>query len=510
MRAQIVFSSALLLGAATVGCFSPYSNEQVFLQGDGGSGGTGGTGGSTTTTTTTETDPDCVPSTSATPVAGECGIFVSASKGDDATGDGSKEKPLATLPKAVETAGGMKPVYACAEPFTGPITIGGSVLIYGGLDCANNWEYVGGTTPTEISAPADQIPLTIGPSFSVELQDTRVVAADATIEGGSSIAVLVQLDANLSLVRGGAEAGVAMNGVAGAPYGAGAADGQKGADGAQACSAGTVLTPDPPINECGDPDSVGGAGGVGMSGNGASGSAGEPADLVNGGDGDAFGQCAPGTKGGDGLPGAAGPGALGLGTLNTKKGFLGVSGTDGTAGKPGQGGGGGGASRGGVAANKCTDAAKAGGASGGTGGSGGCGGLGGKGGGPGGSSIAIVSFGKALKFDNVKIAVKAAGAGGDGGPGQFGGLPAGGGAGGTLPAGATLLKPGCGGGSGGDGGQGGRGGGGLGGHSIGVAHNGSTIDGTPDVTMGAAGDGGIGDGDPGKGAAGVAQPVQEF
>lgn len=510
MRARLVFTTALLLGAASAGCTDFLNDPNIFPDGSGGAAGAGGTGGTTTTTTTDTTpEPGCIPNMGEVPVGDDCGVFVSVTAGNDMTGDGTKGKPYATPTKAVEMAAG-KPIYMCAEAFTGPFEIQGSALIYGGLDCANDWAYVGLTTPTDISAGADEIPLRIASDIAVELQDTRVVAADATVAGGSSIAILVNTGATLSLVRSIAEAG---NGAAGTPgpfYDKDAADGKKGSDGVDACSAATGLTPDAPASGCGDPDSAGGAGGVGNSGSGTPGGAGEPLDFTNGGDGDASGQCKPGTIGNVGASGMGGPGAAGVGMLDPTKGYIGVSGSDGTAGKPGQGGGGGGGSRGGSGMNKCPDPTMAGGASGGSGGSGGCGGLGGKGGGPGGSSIAIVSLGKELKFDSVKLVAKAGANGGEGGPGQTGGLAMGGGVGGKVPMGATLLKAGCNGGPGGAGGAGGQGGGGLGGHSIGIAHKGSTIDGMPEFSTDKAGDGGLGDGDTGKGAAGVSKQIQEF
>lgn len=511
MRARSVFVSGLLLAGVTAGCFSFRSSAEDFLQGDGGTsgtGGTGGTGGTTTTTTDTTPEPGCIPNMGDAPVGDDCGVFISASKGDDATGDGTKDKPYATPSKAAEVAAG-KPIYMCAEAFAGPFEIKNSALIYGGLDCATDWKYVGLMTLTDISADADQVPLRIAADTVVELQDTRVVAADATVKGGSSIAIFVDSGATFNFVRGTAEAGNGAVGQEGGSFSTGAADGQKGADGGDACSAGTVVTPDPPTSGCGDPESAGGLGGIGASVQGGDGTAGVPQALANGGKGESASVCSNGTVGKVGDPGMAGTGAVGVGTLDASKGYVGVSGSDGIAGMPGQGGGGGGGAKGGTGAGKCPSG-MAGGASGGSGGSGGCGGLGGKGGGPGGSSMAIASLGKALKLDSVKLIAKTGGAGGEGGQGQTGGLQAAGGAGGKVAMGLS-LNPGCPGGPGGSGGDGGKGGGGLGGHSIGIAHSGSTsIDGTPDVTVDKAGDGGLGDGATGNGAPGTAKDIQEL
>lgn len=45
MRARLVLGTALLLGAATVGCIDILNDPDVFPDGTGGSTGTGGTGG---------------------------------------------------------------------------------------------------------------------------------------------------------------------------------------------------------------------------------------------------------------------------------------------------------------------------------------------------------------------------------------------------------------------------------------------------------------------------------
>ena len=528
MRARLLLAATVLLSASTAGCLLDFkTNPEVLLPdgegggtGSGGNGGTGattntgGAGGTTTSTSssTTEPDPGCVPSEEANPVADKCGIFVSATKGSDAegVGEGTKDKPVATLDRALELAAEMaQPVYMCAETFTGPLEPKGSALIYGGLDCANDWAYLGPDVKTEITAPADTIPFTVPASVTVEMHDMAIRAADALQEGGSSIAFVADSSSDVRLFRCDITSGVAMKGADGAPHPTGAADGTKGTNGKEACSADTVVTDASPTNECGEVDSKGGSGGVGTLDAGVSGSSGQPVLMTNFGLGDESGQCLPGTLGAVGATGAAGLGAPNqIGTIE-KTGFVGVPGADGAPGQPGQGGGGGGAARGGASA--CNGKPGVGGASGGSGGSGGCGGLGGRGGSPGGASIAILSLGASFHFEGVKITAGVGGAGGNGGPGQFGGLGLGGGSGGTVPAGVMGLKNGCQGGPGGGGGSGGLGGGGLGGHAIGIAHLGTPPDDMgAEIVFGTAGKGGSDGMETVAGALGVAAALLKF
>jgi hypothetical protein len=85
--------------------------------------------------------------------------------------------------------------------------------LYGGLDCAADWAWVGTTTKTSLSGPADTIPLRLGSGASgARVLDFDVRAADAVVAGGSSIAVLVE-GASAELLRCSVTAG---NGAAGA------------------------------------------------------------------------------------------------------------------------------------------------------------------------------------------------------------------------------------------------------------------------------------------------------
>lgn len=489
----------VLLGfAAATGCNDLIGLTAGTPKGDGGSAGSGGGDG---------TPPACTPSLKGTPVENTCGVFVSPS-GSDAN-PGSKESPLATIEAAIAVANG-RPIYLCAAPFAGPVIVEEDAVLFGGLDCAAGWGYVGASSRTTITAPAGMIPLRVTTGITAQLHDLTVRSEDAVLPGGSSIALIAEAGADVSLVRCGIQAGNGMTGANGESYVTTATDGVKGEHGVDACLASQAVTPPAPVSECGEVDAAGGSGGVSEAISGGAGNPGLPQLSENGGAGEYVTSCEVGGKGANGLNGEAGAGATGHGTIGVA-GYTGVPGDNGEPGTTAQGGGGGGGAKGGSGSGKCADMTKASGASGGTGGTGGCGGLGGKGGAPGGASIGILSLSASLSFEEVTIAVKDGGDGGAGGEGQFGGGGAPGGAGGMVPPAATLLKPGCSGGGGGVGGKGGAGGGGLGGHSLGIAHAGAPPD-TSGVTIliGKAGAGGAGVDGFSTGAAGVAGKVEAF
>jgi hypothetical protein len=448
--------------------------------------------------------PGCVPNESTTAVADICGVFVSSSLGDDSSA-GTKEKPLKTIGAALAKG---KPVYACGEDFAEAVSIAASATLYGALDCTKGWLY-DASKRTHLTAAADALPLAVTKATtSAEVNDFAITAADATKDGGSSIAVLVA-QAALSLTRCDVTAGNGKVGLAGAAWMAAAQSGIDGLPGADACAASTSLGGDAVLSMCGTPDSVSGAGGIGGPAAGGNGSDGQPGTTTNGGKGEGAAACVDGAAGDPGTSGTAGTGASGLGTLSAG-GYAGVAGGEGGPGTVAQGGGGGGGAKGETTASVCP-AGMGGGASGGSGGSGGCGGLGGKGGSAGGASIAIVSLAASLTFASVTIKVGSGGAGGDGGVPEAGG---GGGAKGAGGKGKNALKAGCAGGPGGKGGDGGKGGGGLGGHAIGIAAS-SAAPPTIGVTFtkGTAGAGGKGDnasGNMGDGAPGVVADVQVF
>ncbi|MGK3991154.1 PGRS family protein [Sorangium sp. So ce136] len=474
--ASVFFLTALALSVNGSGCMAPEPCDDLLVCGWNGSA----------------TTAECVPSQVErwTPSETCGGVFV-RTEGDD-TNPGTFDMPVKSLATAIQLAKpAKKPVYACAEVFTGPVEVPEGITLFGGLKCNEGWKWAKGEIKTTVTSPSGTIPLMITATLdgnAVRLEDIHVVAEsipqDGTAEPGtSSIAAVVASVALLDLRRCVLEAGDAAPGLDGEPHEGSAAIGADGNPGSEACSNSTVNGGETSINDCGTPDetddSFGGAGGAGRPVNGDLGAPGYPDGSMNGGIGQAgTNACMPGTTGEAGTDGEPGNGATGNGSI-TPEGYVGASGDPGTSGTTAQGGGGGGGARGvpmttTTPARSCPDGTRPlGGASGGSGGAGGCGGAGGRGGGPGGASIALISINSGLSFDGVTLKTGKGGKGGDGGPGQDGGAGGMGGERGKVPAGATNLLEACDGGPGGTGGKGGTGGGGRGGHSIGIAFEGA-------------------------------------
>lgn len=498
-------------GAGGAGGSSGIGGSGAGGSGTGGSMGDGGAGGSS--------PQSCDPDVATDPVADSCGVFVSTSLGSDsAQAEGTKAKPFATLAKALEklNATGGDTLYLCAESFSSVPVIPAGISVYGGLECAQGWVLGAGSRAT-LNGAADEAALRIVGGGSSLLRDLAVVAADAQLAAGNSIALIVE-DASVSLERVELKAAAPGEGVTGATEPGMAKNGVAGASGKPGCtSPESVSAAEPPTNNCEDgTKSGGGSGGLGTTMDAYPGLSGwsEPETInPNGGAGQlstAGSTCEAGKVGLPGAPGLPGDGASGMGSLGGPTGYVGVSGGAGKSnGSPGQGGGGGGGASGKLA---CTNATFAG-PSGGSGGTGGCGGKPGGGGGPGGSSIALVSLNAKLNLKHSTLSTKNGAKGGSGGAGQSGGK----GLVGGLP-GIGDIGFACAGGAGGNGGFGGPGGGGLGGHSIAIAYLGTAPavdDATVALNVGVAGSGGPGGfgGDAnsgGDGAPGLADKVVSF
>jgi hypothetical protein len=469
----------------------------------------------------------CVPSENTAVVGDGCGVFVSTSGNDGSAG--TKAEPVKTLEEAIARAAEKgTAVYACAEEFAEAAEVPAGVAIFGGLDCASGWTWIGGMKKTTVAPGVEAIPLRLtSGEGTTRIEDVVARAADAQAPGGSSIAVLVD-GAKAELARCELVAGNGADGAKGedAP-GAAPMQAPSGNSGSVACSdLDGMGEPDATLpggalveNQCGaEALSIGGRGGDGNVSIGGGGDDGTPLSSGNGTGGagestDTWNCNVGATNGGagagdNGTPGDAGLAASGLGALSST-GYVGASGGAGTSGKPGQGGGGGGGAKGGSLL--CGGVPGAG-ASGGSGGAGGCGGLPGQGGGAGGASIALASVQATVTLKDCTLTAGSGGKGGAGGalqPGALGGLPGQGG------AGANGSNPGCDGGRGGKGGNGGPGGGGLGGHSLAIAFRGTPVtqQGKMVLTPGAAGAGGPGGSNNAgmnAGAEGIAAATQEL
>ncbi|WP_437569523.1 hypothetical protein [Sorangium sp. So ce542] len=437
-----------------------------------------------------------------------CGVFASSSLGDDAN-PGTRALPVRTVRRAIELSRqGARRVYACAEIFPEAVAVPAGTQIWGGLDCAHGWAFIGDRAQATLAPAPDLIPLRIeGGAGKSVVADVLARSADAAQPSGSSIAALVLPGATVTFLR---SALVAGNGAAGAPGADGgegaAAPGTDGRSGGDACSADVVPGAPSVTTACDDVDSIGGSGGDGAVSSGDDGRDGLPEpisssmDWGHAGQGQTLGaDCTDGMQGLSGAHGAHGRGAVGRGGMITRAGWEGVHGTEGARGISGQGGGGGGGTLGGVMYCGMSTATPKGGASGGSGGGGGCGGNGGQGGGYGGASIALISLSAGVTLHDTKLSSANGGHGGNGGAGQIGGEGGSRGSGGAARNGSLR---GCDGGRGGQGGNGGHGGGGLGGPSIGIAY---LLD--PPEVLGTLA---LRIGEPGKGGAGGRPDMSEL
>ena len=432
--------------------------------GDAGSSGDAGAAGAASTC-----DGTLSPDVDGCVISDDYGVFVSPA-GSDSDGEGTIEKPYATLTKALTSVDAINRIYVCAADYSEPKTlqIPSGVSIYGGFTCADGkWAY--DATSKASFQPSDPIGVDIESADSVTLQDVLIKADDATSPSASSFGMMVVNSTNVLLKGVTIQAGKGAAGSSGAP-GASGSDGtastatQNGSpascSNAPASQPGGVSIP----KICG---SQGGNGGTGFAATGYSplqdGAGGFLVEPTNGGKG----SNTSGQNGGVGQPGANGSsGERGVAAKDIggfqATGYSAANGGAGTVGQPGQGGGGGGSSLG--KAN-CV------GASGGAGGMGGCGGDPGAGGSGGGASIALFSWNSDIVIDGGALTALAGGGGGSGGKGHTGGNGVAGGQGGGPETPNAIGK----GGTGGDGGIGGNGGnaaGGTGGPSISLAYKG--------------------------------------
>jgi len=418
-----------------------------------------------------------------------------APTGNDANA-GTRAAPKATIQAAIDAAnvGGLgADVYAAAGTYSGSLTLRPNVSVYGGYgpttflrDVAVNATVISGGTTAVTGTSAS----------GLTLDGLTIRSADATVVGGSSIAILLDNSANLVISRDAIIAGGGADGAGGAPGMAGltGVDGGPGTSSPTSC-AGSVLGG---AGGSGAPWFSGGGGGAGTTGAGSTGSSGAGPDSGGGGAGGApvggVKGAEVGRQGGNGAQGSA-AGANGVSASGnfgsvTAGAYIPAVGTAGGVGESGSGAGGGGA--GGSLTVVFPNFFVTCGGGGGGGGSGGQGGFGGGGGGGGGASFGIVvsaSIGVTIADNAVTTGPGGrGGAGGVGGPGGFGGV---GGVGGT--GGGVGGK----GGIGGAGRPGGGGGGGSGGPSIGVVEDATSstnlaplsFDGNV-FTLGAAGAGG--------------------
>lgn len=383
-------------------------------------------------------------------------VFVAQGQG---AGNGTRWAPMDLLEPAIELAVSERlPHVRIAEgsyELSNPGPIEAAVSLKGGY-VAPSWERTG-------ERPQVNVPHT-GLFFrdmeGIEISGLRIVAADASGPGASSIALRLVGVVDALVEDNEIVSGRGADGADGAPGGSGAS-GVRGGDGGDSSSGAGGVAPVAGVCARGGNGGKGGSPGPGDPGEAGT----SPHPSVAGGVGGGGGNGGPGSPGNAGAPGLRGPTGAHSSLLGI---HLGVDlwepawGQDGQPGTPGGGGGGGGGGWGTVVM-----AVPLYGAGGGAGGSGGCGGEGGKGGQGGGASIGIFVGDTSA---NVRIARNhiVTGTGGTGGNGGVGGKGGPGGPGGSGGSGTTVDGRGADGRPGGPGGDGGDGGSGAGGPSVGV------------------------------------------
>lgn len=183
------------------------------------------------------------------------GIFVSASRGDDAAA-GTEDQPVKTLSKAIALAGERQlRVLACAETYPEVLVLRDGVSIYADLDCnAKPWARKEGARST-LQAPSSPalVAKNIAKATRVEALDVLAPSASDAPDA-SSIAVLLVDSKNLTLAKATITAGDALGGTDGvdAPPSAQSATGDadgRGASGQIRCSDGTFSTFTVPCNQ---------------------------------------------------------------------------------------------------------------------------------------------------------------------------------------------------------------------------------------------------------------------
>ncbi len=221
------------------------------------------------------TTPACAsPQADASAVRDGCGVFVAPS-GSDESGNGSMEKPFASLARAAKAASTTSlRVFACTGAYDGVVDLPAGVSIHGGFLCEQHWKH--GDKHSVLRAPANVVGLRILDAGTVAIDDLDVIAPSATIASGSSISVIVQ-NANVTFLRSVLTAGDGAPGAAGVrgADGAVAGDAERGRDGVVSCSGGALGN----LGAAGGtsslaPEATGGAGGTGFEVNGTAGGAG--------------------------------------------------------------------------------------------------------------------------------------------------------------------------------------------------------------------------------------------
>jgi hypothetical protein len=441
----------------------------------------------------------------------DLGVFASASKGSDATGDGTMASPFATASHALTFAKAHgKRVFLCAETYAENLTLENGVSMFGGLDCSQP-KWTVSATRAHFAAPASPAARADNLTTTTTIEAVEIFAPDATTPSGSSIGLIANASPALGLTNVWIQAGNAMDGTWGVE---GAANGLNTAGAPSVnpvqctnsvqCQAYAALRPQGGSSACGANGGSGGKGGAWQS---------TPCgqgficpgvqsyywnQVFNAGAGDKLVPV-------DGKPGA--PGASGaLGTFSAA-GYAAGNGVAGSSGTAGAGGSGGDGAQPNISPEAQNTGESYSGIQGPGGGAGGCGGNAGTAGTGGGASVALIAVASPLRLISSRLA---SANGGNGGAGTFGSAATNGTQPGAHPLGAPAGT------RGGNGGEAGVSGAGAGGHSVAIAYQGALplVDAASTLSPGTPGNGQAeqsnGSKMIGASANGVSQPIYSF
>lgn len=431
------------------------------------------------------------------------GVFVSQTLGNDATGDGTRAKPFATLAKAIQSAAKTgRRVYACAEAYGESVTLAEGISLYGYLDCHASWSVAPSLRAT-IQSPTSPALQGTGLTMPLRVEGFDMNAPASSLPSSSAIAVKLSAVTDLTIASSRIHALAGTDGTTAAPAAAltnaaSSIDGGASIRGYQCSSTTLASCQQSPLvgaggtNACaglngfvGGPGGNGGSGGVYVvgvvSGSTVQIAANPGPSLAAAATSSTAGPGAAGAPGGDGSSGTSSSGGV-----FSEQGFTPGSGTVGQNGTAGQGGGGGNGA--------ALTAADTGtipvhqpypyyGNAGAGGGAGGCPGIAGSPGTGGGASIGLFSVNSGVRLLDATIVTEKGGAGG---AGSLPSDPTAGGQAGMNVSGHAANAAGA----GGRGGRGGVSGSGAGGPSIAVVYKGTipNLSGAT-TTVGAAGAG---------------------
>ncbi len=518
MRTQLALGCLILL---TSGCSSStFSGDAGETDNDSGNvppitGGSDG-GSKVDAAPPPGCDPTKLPTDDVCVVNDAEGVFASSSLGS-ASGDGSKEHPLASLNAAIALAkkNNMR-VYACAETYGESITLENAVDVFGYFACQTSWSI--GASHAKVQSPTSPAATATNITTATRVEAVDIVAPDFTTQSQSSIGLIASASPALTIKNATIHAGTGGSGANGTSAAASNDSGtaKNGQNGENALVCTTTLCLINFVRNGGSNACNASAGGNGGSGGvyvstfnsntmmfswvpSTNWSTGLPqaatAQTAAGGT-----QSVSPANGANGTPGSNGASGAQFGNLSAQ-GYAASDGTNGGTGEDGQGGGG--ASGYGLNQSNAFNAPSyqnddGYGDYGASGGAGGCAGAAGTAGKGGGASIALVAMQSALVLDTVTLTSSGGGAGGEGGNSA---AATNGGIGGKSTTYTHAA------GNGGNGGMGGVSGNGGGGPSIGIAYQGGApTELASTITIGAGGSGVSARIDSGSGATIPASP----